>query len=1811
MTEVSDRSAVAQALLARRLRERGASIRTSIPRRPAGSTGVLSFAQERLWFMEQLAPGEAAFTVPLALRLRGPLDTTGLAEAWQAVVTRHEPLRTCFPAGEDDRPQVRVLGPDTTLLEVCDAGSTEQARRLVAQILTEPFDLTTGPVARARLIRLTDDDHVLALAVHHIASDGWSTDLLIGDLFDYYGARRFGTPEPATPEIGYGDYAAWQREQDGAERDLAYWSQQLAGLPVLDLATDRARPAEQTYRGASHPFRIGRELADGLAEFARRNGATPYMVLLAAFEAVLARHTGQTDFAVGSPVAGRPVPELEPLVGCFINMLTMRADVSGDPSFADLVGRARDTALDAFGHQGLPFEHLVRELDVVRDVSRPPLFQVLFAMQNYGSGRARELPGGLSAEPFDTGRTSVRFDLELYATPDEDGIAGLFLYNTDLFEAASVEMLTTRFRALLEQAAAAPEVPVSRWDILDPAERAEVLGWSRGEEVEVPAETTLHGLIAAQAARTPDAVAVVCEQEKLSYRELELRAERIARHLAGHGAGPGSLVAVCAERSLDLVTALLGVLKSGAGYLPLDPDYPADRLSYMLRDAEPALLLIQERLRDCVPTPGVPVVVLDDLDQLEDQPAVVSVEPGDIAYAIYTSGSTGRPKGALNSHQGIVNRLDWMQRRYRIGDDDVVLHKTPIGFDVSVWELFWPLLAGARLVLARPGGHKDAAYLRDLIQSAGVTTIHFVPSMLGVFLAEEGADGCRSLRRIVCSGEELPVELAERCLRLLPEAQLHNLYGPTEAAVDVSAWQCTADALAGLARVPIGAPIQNMATYVLDAHLQPVPAGVAGELYLGGVGLARGYLNRPGLTAERFVPDPFGAPGARLYRTGDLARWRREGTLDFLGRADGQVKIRGVRIELGEIEAALRDQPGVADAVVVVREDSPGDKRLVAYTVGEADRSALRPALKLRLPDYMVPSAFVRLDTMPLSPNGKLDRRALPAPDVSRSGEGAYVEPRPGTEALIAAVWREVLGVERIGVDDDFFDLGGHSLLAAQVIAKLRKQVGAGVSVMDLFKYPTIRELAALAQTPADERGPRDLLYELTPPLGTGRATLSVVCVPYGGGSAVVYQPLADALPPGHRLLAVAIPGHDIGLDEATLPFDELAERCVAEILAKVDGPLAVYGHCGVGSALAVEITRRLEAAGRRVETLYIGAIFPFARPSGRALGVLSRIARMERFRSDQGYLNWLTSMGVDMSDLEPAQARQIIRNMRKDSDNAEQYYTDLLHRGAERLRAPIVTIAGERDPATEFYQERYREWHFLTDRTAVVSLREAGHFFLKYRASELAEVITTTEFITTTRQDLDAPSTPDHEEDDHASWRLHGVSQSPGPVAARGPSPSMRRFLAVAAGQLVSITGSALTEFAVPLWIYLHTHSLTDLAVFSICGLVPGMLAAPLAGAVVDRADRRLIMLVGDAAAGGTQLLLAVLFWTGQLRIWEIYPLLACLSVALMFQRLAYGSSIAQLVPKQYLGHANGVVQMIGGVAQVLVPLVAVGLLAAIGLGGILAIDIGSYAVAIAVVLAVRFPTTMPWRRKEKLLAEITHGLRYSWGQPGFRAMLLFFATLNVFLAPLFLLISPLVLAFATLHQVGEVALAAGVGAALGGLGMSVWGGPRRRRMRGMLLCVLLLAGCCAVTGLRPALWLIAAGAFGMSLTLTLVNGIYTTIVHVKVPQRFHGRVFALNTLIAWSTLPIGWALAGPYAARALDPLLAPHGALAGTVGKVIGTGGGRGIGLTYILFAVAMAGLVMVSLRIRTLADFDAATPDTQPDDLIGLRQSTSGES
>jgi amino acid adenylation domain-containing protein len=1079
----------------------GAPPLTRRPREPEAGPLPLSFAQRRLWFLHQLEPGNPVHNLAAAVRLEGRLSVPALAAVFAEIVRRHEALRTGFTAAAEEPAQVvREAAP--VPLPVADLSALPPPRRerlargLARELARLPFDLERGQVMRAALLRLAagaGEEHELVLALHHIAADGGSLAVLAGELAALYAAFAAGRPSPL-PElpVQYADYALWQRRrltEAALAPGLAWWRERLAGEPPpLELPADRQRPAVLSHRGAHYERPLGAALAGRLEGLAREARATPFMALLAGFATLLDRYSGQADLVIGTPVAGRDRVELEGLIGVFLNNLVLRVSLAGEPGLRELLQRVRETVLGAFAHQEVPFERLVDELRPGRDPSRTPLFQVMFVGQN-APLLPLALPGlRLRLRPREVDLGTARFDLAVSMAPVDGGWSGTWKFSTDLFDAATVARLASHLENLLAAALAEPDRPVARLAMLSPGERHQVLGeWNdTGAGWPAAKDLCLHELIREQAARTPAAVAVEHGAERLSFEELLGRSGALAARLRALGVAAESRVGVFAERSAEMVVGLLGTLVAGGAYVPLDPDYPAERLAYMLEDSGVDALLVQDHLLARLgPLPerlrlGGRVLELGGAPGAEMPPGVESL-PDSPAYAIYTSGSTGKPKGAVVPQRGIVNRLLWMQEAYRLGPDDRVLQKTPFSFDVSVWEFFWPLLAGARLVMAPPGAHQDPARLAALIQEHRITTLHFVPSMLQVFLEQPGlAAACRSVRRVFASGEALPFELEERFLARLPGVALHNLYGPTEASVDVTFHACRRGGDRQL--VPIGRPIANTSILLLDRHLDPVPAGVPGELHIGGVGLARGYLGRPELTAERFIPDPWsdrygwrGQPGARLYKTGDLARFRPDGEIEFLGRLDHQVKVRGVRIELGEIEAALARHPEVRAAVVLARRDpEPGAAetagvRLVAYLVpagGAAPEAGeLRAFLRSSLPEAMVPAAFVVLPVFPLTASGKVDRRALPAPapasPAERSaGAAAYEEPGTALERRLAALWSEVLGVERIGRHDNFFELGGDSIQGAMLVNRIQRELGQIVYVMALFDAPTLARFA-------------------------------------------------------------------------------------------------------------------------------------------------------------------------------------------------------------------------------------------------------------------------------------------------------------------------------------------------------------------------------------------------------------------------------------------------------------------------------------------------------------------------------------------------------------------------------------------------------------------------------------------------------------------------------------------------------------------------------------------------------------------------------
>lgn len=1034
----------------------------------------LSFAQARLWFLDQLEKGNPAYNIAFAVRLQGAFEVTLLEQSLNEMVRRHEILRTTFSMVDGQPVQVitsslRLSLPVEDYQNLPEVERESEVRHLMTQEARQPFDLTQAPLLRAKLLRLTQQEHIFILTLHHIIADEWSVEVFVREMAVLYKAFLAGS-SPPLPELSiqYKDFTYWQRQWlqgEVLETQLSYWKQQLDGVPaILPLPTDYPRPAIQTYRGARQSLELPQTVADGIVALSRQEGVTFFMVLLAAFQTLLYRYTGQEDVCVGSPIANRSRDELKGLIGFFVNTLVLRTDLAGNPSFRELLQRVRQVALGAYAHQDLPFEQLVEALQPERDASYTPLFQVAFVLRN--ALHLEEIPG-LTLSPLNVESETAQFDLSLVVERTERRLIAAFEYNTDLFDAAAIARMLGHFQTLLLGIVANPQAKLSSLPLLTEAEKHQLLVEWNDTQADYPQDLCIHQLFEAQVERTPDAIAVIFENQQLTYRELNNRANQLAHYLQHLGVKPEVLVGICMERSLEMVVGLLGILKAGGAYVPLDPTYPKERLAFMLKDARVPVLLTQDKFANVLPEHNAKVVCLDAewqalAHQSQDNP-ISGIAFENLAYVIYTSGSTGKPKGAMNTHQGLCNRLLWMQDAYPLTAADRVLQKTPFSFDVSVWEFFWPLIAGVRLVLAKPEGHRDSAYLVEAIAKEQITTLHFVPSMLQVFLEEPSLDACSSIKRVICSGEALSIDLQERFFARL-DAELHNLYGPTEATIDVTFWACQQGDKERV--VPIGRPIANTQIYLLDRHLQPVPVGVPGELHIGGVGLARGYLNRPELTAEKFIPNLFkNSKFNRLYKTGDLARYLPDGSIEFLGRIDHQVKLRGFRIELGEIEAVLVKHPSVRDVVVLAREEDSSEKQLVGYVVpnsaGIPTTDELRSYLKERLPEYMVPSIFIWLEALPLLPNGKVDRRALPAPEGVRPILAAvYEAPRSEVERAIATVWRDVLHLEKVGIHDNFFDLGGHSLLIVQVHSKLREIFNSNLSVVELFQNPTIAALA-------------------------------------------------------------------------------------------------------------------------------------------------------------------------------------------------------------------------------------------------------------------------------------------------------------------------------------------------------------------------------------------------------------------------------------------------------------------------------------------------------------------------------------------------------------------------------------------------------------------------------------------------------------------------------------------------------------------------------------------------------------------------------
>ena len=1297
--------------------------RHGIPRAERSADLLASFAQQRLWFIDRLQPGNPAYNCPIAIRLRGPLRVEALHASINDLIERHEVLRTTFSMRDAEvlqhiHPRVRIELPVTDLTGL-PAGQQDSAiTEAVVADAHEPFDLVAGPVIRARLLRLGAEDHVLLYDIHHIANDGWSVGVFFTELAELYNARLAGR-EPQLPplEVQYADYALWQRNRltgQLREQQLSYWRTELDGLAPLGLPTDRPRPATLSTNGGVAHLPLPPDLVAGLRELGRAEGATLFVTLMAALHVLLMRYSGETDIGVGTAYTDRDRAELQNLIGFFPNTVVIRADLDGAPGFRSALRAIRAKSRAAFEHADLPFDVLVGELSPRRDSSRNPYFDVFFTLDETPESPPEFT--GLAAESLVPDFLTAKFDLGFTVRMDEAHPAVHCIYSSDLYEPATIESLLRHYRTLLESILADPDRPVTELDLLPEPEWHRILVEWNDTRRRLPVDQCLHEPVLRRAAEQPDLPAVICGQQVISYQELATAAGELAGHLNRLGVTVGDIVGVCLPRGPERIVALLGVLISGAAYLPLDPDYPAERLAFLLSDSASWGVLTTPELRDRL-AGSTRLLTLAELAERAGQEPAEAAQPArrptpeDLAYVIYTSGSTGAPKGIALRHRGALNNFADFNSRFEIGPGDAVLGVSSPSFDMSMYDSVGMLGAGGTLVLPEPGDSRDPARWIELIAEHQITVWHSAPALLTLVL--DRLAGTRrsldSLRLALLGGDWIPVSMPDRLRAQAPRVRFIALGGATEASMDSTLYEVE-QTDPDWASIPYGRPMANQRTYVLDRNLQPVPPGVPGELYLAGAGLAREYLHRPELTAERFLEHTF-APGftERLYRTGDLVRLGRDGVLELLGRVDFQVKVHGLRIEPGEIESVLRRHSGVAAAVVVARGER-GEASLVAYYTGEPGQpepadDELRDWVAASLPSFMVPSAFVRMAELPTTPNGKVDRAGLRELRVAAAGSGEA--PRDELEARIAETWRAALDLDELSIDDNFFAVGGDSFTAIRVMHSL----DADLPVVELFTHPSVRALAARLRERTETA--EQLLYQLTPPRP---ALVSLVCVPYGGGNAIAYQPLADQLPEDWALWSVALPGHDAGAGEQRFAeLNDVARRCAEEVLARISGPLVVYGQCA-GSATAVRLAQELEDRGADVRAVYIGAALPDPDPESSL--------RLDAETTDEQVHSYLTGLGGFDGMLDDSDLQAILRAVRHDLRQASGFFLAAGRQPPRPLDAALHCVFGSADPATEGFEQRYLEWGRFGELAGRHVIEGGNHYFVRNDAAELAGLL-------------------------------------------------------------------------------------------------------------------------------------------------------------------------------------------------------------------------------------------------------------------------------------------------------------------------------------------------------------------------------------------------------------------------------------------------------------------------------------------------------
>ncbi|QOR34871.1 amino acid adenylation domain-containing protein [Clostridium sp. 'deep sea'] len=1744
----------------------------------------VSSAQRRMYALNQFSTDNINYNVTTVKILTGKLNKNQVEFCFKQLVTRHEAFRTSFELINNQISQ-KIHSEINFKIEYTEQNLNSQDL-IKAEIFNfvKPFKLNEAPLLRVKLIKVAEEKHILMFDMHHIISDGSSMDIIMNEFTSLYKGESL--EELA---FQYKDYCAWEQKKlssPAMKKHEQYWLNQFTEVPVLNMPTDYNRPSYQSFKGDTIGFNISKELSKSLYQVCQQNGVTIFMALLAAYNILLAKYSGQEDIVVGTPIAGRQHADLTKILGMFVNTLAIRNYPNNNKSYSEFLQEVKQNCLKAYENQDYPFDKLVEKLDLNRDLSRNPLFDTMFILQNTENKELEIADNKLKPFPFERGK--AKFDITLEARELNNSIYFNLEYATKVFSKQTIKKLINHYQNILIAVANNPHIKLAELEMLSAKEKQQLLIEFNDTKTTYPKKQTICECFEALVEKVPNNCAVVFEGKKLSYRELNEKANQLARALRAEHIKPDSVVALLADRSLTMMIAIMAILKAGAAYMPISPEYPKDRVNYMLKDSKATVLLTQNHLINNISFNGTVL----DLNSSKIYEADSSNLPlvntaSDLAYIIYTSGSTGKPKGVMIEHGNVINLVTALNKNIYSKYHNYLNISliAPYVFDASVKQIFASLLQGHCLHIIPEecrymGADLVEYYINNAIDVSDGTPSHFK------LILEDNTENIKNIpvKHFIIGGEALPVQVVKDFLAFFKanKPNITNIYGPTECCVDTTAFLVDYQQLSRMNSIPIGHPLANYQVYVLNKTHKLQPVGVAGELCIAGEGLARGYLNSAELTDQKFVNNPF-AVGEKMYKTGDLVKWLPSGNLEFLGRIDYQVKIRGYRIEIGEIDSLIKAYETVKDSVVLAR-DQNDEKILVAYVVAKNEQQysekKLKEYLKNKLPKYMIPTAFVKLDFMPLNANGKVDRFALPEPNLQRDADELYVAPRNQAENEMANKWNEILGVKKIGIDDDFFDLGGDSFKAI----KLVRSVSEGLGVMDLFKNSTIREL--INYLSQDNSGERGMLIEFTKAIAAKDQEVSLICFPFGGGSAISYQPLANALPPNYSLYAVELPGHDFSRpNEELMSIKDSANRCLQEIKEKVTGPIVLYGHC-LGATMAVYLAYELEKAGRQVQGVFVGAMFPAPRITNMFFKIWDKI--FPSLLTDKGNKDLLRTIGGLTSDISPAESDFIIRNLKHDSKECIDWYSEVYNtKNKPKFKAPITCVIGDGDRMTEFYQERYHEWEFFSDYVDLKTVENGGHFFFKSQATELANII---ENKVNLWQSCDT-----NVQDQVAATNEKVVNMK----KHKRVVPSMQLFLTVAIVQIISEVGSIIATFGAGLWILQQTGTLSAFATMLLFRIIPTIIIMPFAGTIVDRFNKRLILILGDIIAALSSISILILLYNNGLETWHIYVFTVLSSIATCFRQPAYLAAVTQITPKMYLAQANSVAQFSGAIGNIVGPIFSGLLMITIGFKGLVIIDLVSFIVAIAVLCLLRFPNTMFTRSEEPILKELLGGWNFIIKRKSMVAMVVFFLLVNFVFGIFDVILIPLVSSYASETTLGFVRSFMGVGILVGSIIMLATGGIRKRA-KGMVGFVVPLAISVCIAGLRPNPVFAAIAFFGVFFSTAIVDVHWRSLIQVKVGLELQGRVFAVNRMLVSILTPISYLTANMLTNK-LKPLLQTNFFNSSVVNFIVGEGAGKDMRLVLIIAGITLLVWAVLGLNYKPLSNMDDILADASQGQII----------